>query len=49
MLINQLLWRLESDAEHIRLLEALIHLEAYDDLEDKLTLTVVVDDFLSSE
>ena len=46
---NQLLWRLESDAEHISLLEVLIHLEAYDDLEEVLILTVVVDDFLSSE
>ena len=49
MLINQRLWRLESDAEHISLLEALIHLEAYEDFDEVLLLTVVVDDFLSSE
>ena len=45
LLINQL-WRLEKEAEHINLLEVLIHLEAYDDMEDKYTLTVVVHDFL---
>ena len=40
------MWRLEKEAEHISLLEVLIHLEAYDDLDDILILTVVVDDFL---
>jgi len=43
------LWRLEKEAEHIRLLELLIHLEAYDDLDDILILTVVVDDFILSK
>ena len=46
--IYQLLHSLEQELEHVSLLEMMIHFEAYEDLHDSLTLTVVVDQFLLS-
>lgn len=37
---------LDKDINHVCLLVAMFHLEAYEDLDDYLTLTVVMDEFL---
>jgi hypothetical protein len=41
--------RSEKELEHLSLVEAMIHLNAYDDLEEILVLSVVISDFLVTE
>ena len=45
-LINQRLGHLERGIVNFSLLEMAIHLEAYNDMDDLLILSIVVDDFL---
>ncbi len=45
-LINQ---RLEIEIVNVSFLEMAIHLEAYNDMDDLLILSIVVEDFLVTE
>ena len=41
--------RSEKELEHLSLVEAMIHFNAYDALEEILVLSVVISDFLVTE
>ncbi len=48
-LINQRLGHLERAIVNVGSLEMAIHLEAYNDMDDLLILSIVVEDFLLTE
>jgi hypothetical protein len=48
-MLYQQVYRLEKELEHLSLVEAMIHFNAYDALEEILVLAIVISDFFLTE
>ncbi len=49
LMLYQQVYHLEKELEHLSLVEAMIHFNAYDVLEEILVLSVMISDFLVTE